>query len=159
MLITLSHCHYFINILHIFHVNTFIIFKHYAIFYETMLYMVLKSTPPAHESGSPWTKPTDMHSHGIPQSQRRMPMHPLRRTVQHLSHYKVHKDVDTIPLCRWYKLSMIYNLYCTQCVKSSTKSAYSLTTIYHKNIASSKYRPNITLWCLCFMVVLLIVFE
>ena len=70
-----------------------------------------------HESGSPWTTPTDMRNQGIPQPQRTMLMYPLRRTVQHVSHYKVHKkDVDTILLCRWYKLSMVYNLYCTLCV-------------------------------------------
>ena len=37
---------------------------------------------------------------GIPQPQRRMSMHPLRRTVQHVSHYRVQKKyVDTILLC------------------------------------------------------------
>ena len=54
----------------------------------------------------------DMRNQGIPQSQRRMPMHPLRRTVQYVSHYKVHKkDVETILQCRWYKLSTVHSVF------------------------------------------------
>ena len=55
-----------------------------------------EAAPPVH----PWTIPPDMRNQGIPQPQRRMPMHPLRRTMQNVSHYRVHKkDVDTILLC------------------------------------------------------------
>ena len=66
---------------------------------------------PVHESGSPWTTPPDMHNQGTPQPQRMMPMHALWRTKIHIPHYRVHmKDIDTIPLCKRYKLSMLYDL-------------------------------------------------
>ena len=76
-----------------------------------------------HESGSPQSTPRDMHNQGIPQPQRVRLMHPLQRTIQHVSHYRVHKkDIDTIPLCKGYKLSVVNDLYFVHSVfiKSST---------------------------------------
>ena len=71
----------------------------------------LPVAPPVHESGSSRTTPPDMRNQGIPHPQRRMPMHPLRRTIRYVLHYRVHKkDIDTIPLCKGYKRSVINDL-------------------------------------------------
>ena len=76
----------------------------------------LPDAPPVHESGSPRTTPPDMRNQEISQPQRRIPMQPLQRKMQHVSHCRVHKkDIDSIPICKRYKLSMIYDLQFILC--------------------------------------------
>ena len=54
-------------------------------------------------------------------------MHPMRRAMQHASHDRVHKkDIDTISLCKRYKLSMIYDLYFVHSVFVISSTNYPL---------------------------------
>ena len=63
---------------------------------------------PIHESGSPTEYTTGYAQPRDSTAPTNDANAPLQRTMKHLSHYRVHKkDIDTIPLCKRYKLSMI----------------------------------------------------